>query len=340
MFCTKCGRKSGAGDKFCKYCGKPIGRGNAKESVPFSTSELYIKRILGVILLVGALPLFALSLLASGGISIISGLTIAIIFAIYLLRSGRYHFVSEILFALVALATYAVPAAGLFLAFNFPPIAPLTTLKASWITADWTHSGVGTDYSLFLVYLGASAESILFASGAFFTFLTDIFSKIKRIVNSPKRNRINGLAFLAIFMIVFILPWLHKVEVANSTGASGSPPGSGVVLDGQGSGLHNTVAFNADKDVWIYKIQLSNTTSEEGVIIALKAKTLGGKTVTLAPPFGDNIEVTGGVKAANKIGVMPGQKLVTIQLSSQEPLILIVWVEQNGKVGGQIGFWK
>lgn len=339
MFCSKCGRKINSSDKFCKYCGKLVNR-TIPESVPVSVSELYIRKISGALLLIGVLPLLAISLLAGGIVAVASGLTIIIIFAIYLLRSRSYHLNWDIFFALVALVAYAVPIPGLLLAFNLPPSAPLVVLKASWLTADWTRSGVGTDYSLFVLGLIASAESILFASSTFFTLLTDIYSKTKRIVNSPNRNRINGLTFLAIFVVLFTLPWLYRLKVANSTGASGSPPGSGIVLSDQGPDLHNTVEFNADKGVWTYRIQLNNSTSEEGVIIALKAKTLDGKTVTLAPPFGENIKVTGGNKFTDRIEIGPAKEAVTVQLSSQQPLVLIVWVEQNGKVGGQIAFWK
>ena len=349
MFCAKCGQKIDSGDQFCKHCGNPVRGKGSQKGIQISMSEIYIRKIAGIIILIVALPFAAMFALSSMGISLISGLSVVIIFSIYLLCSKKYHLITDILFVLMAFAVYTINVPG-FAFYNFPPVASLVTLKGFWLTADWTHSGVGADY--IAMYLGLSAINLLFVSTVFFVFLTNIFSKIKPIVNSSKRNLISGLAFLAIAVIIFTLPWLHKVQVSDSTGASGAPPESGIVLSAMGPNLDNSVEFDAGKDVWTYKIELINTSQREAVIIALKAKTLDGKTVTLAPPFGANMEVISGVKMIDKIiigvtltpptepGKGPTQKPAVLKISSQQPLILIAWVEQNNKVGGQVGFWK
>jgi DNA-directed RNA polymerase subunit RPC12/RpoP len=331
MFCSHCGHKFNREDKFCPKCGQKIGGQVEKSDI----KELKICRILGIILLLSSLPVSLFFAFATAGRSLLSIMTIVVIFSLYLLVSKKYHLVSDIFFVLVALIAYTVKA-PIFLFFGYPPIAPLVALKTFILTADWTNSGFGVAMGDTRLYLYLSVLNMLFITTALFLLATNIFSRTKVIAGSSKRSRICAFTFIIIATIIFTLPWLHKVQVANSSGAGGPPPNSGTVLNSMGPDIHNTVEFDSEKGIWTYQIQLVNTSHDLAEITAIKAKTLSGKTVQVAPPFDKNIEITGGQKLNDKITV--GVTPAILKISSGTPLILIGWFESNNKFGGEVEF--
>ncbi|MBS7615195.1 hypothetical protein KEJ18_05635 [Candidatus Bathyarchaeota archaeon] len=64
-----------------------------------------------------------------------------------------------------------------------------------------------------------------------------------------------------------------------------------------------------------------------------------GKTVQIAPPFGDNIEITGGNKSSEKIVIGPTAVPSLLRIYSEDSLLLITWIEKDNKPGWQISFW-
>lgn len=349
MFCSNCGQKIIPSDKFCRQCGAPVVTEAFLEKQKidiFPKTEKYLRRILGILLLAVSLPIAIISATAFL-FSVFFGMLLIIIFGIYLLKSKKYHFLTDIFFAGLSFILYSLPLGG-----GFPPIAPLILLKGSWLTADWMNSGISSDSKITIAYFVLAAIYLIFTTTAFFILFSNIFSKIKLITKCPKRNLISGLTFLLVIIIIFALPWLHKVQVSDSSSASGAPPDSGIILSATGSELKHTVKFDSDKNVWVYEVQLVNTSQREAIITALKAKTLNGRTIVIAPPFNANVEVVGGERMTDKIIIdvtlipatepdnAPIQKPAILKIYSQEPLILIAWVEENGRVGGNISFWK
>jgi len=319
-----------------------------KDIVRLSKIEVYIRKTLGILILVSALPFAIFFAIATTGISLLSILTITIIFSVYLLRNKGYHLKKDLFFVLMGLVAYILPI-PIFVFLGFPPVAPLTMLKGFFLTADWANEGVGV--SNVSSYLFFSMLNILFFSSVLFLFITGIFSKIKAVANSNKRGLIAGLTFLAILGTVFTLPWLHKIEIGmgGSAGAGGPGPHSGIMLS---LGHENTtVNFDAEKGIWIYQLELINTNAANAEIIRLKGK-VGSKTVQIAPPFGDNIEITGGNKSSEKIiigptvvppsepGKSPTSMPALLRIYSKDPLLLITWIEKDNRTGWQVSFWK
>lgn len=284
------------------------------------------------------------------GLSPLSVLTIVVIFGVYLLRNKGYHFKKDLFFVLVGLIAYILP---IPMFIGFPPAVPLTMLKGFFLTADWTHEGVGiTNPELYLVLF---LINILFFSSTLFLLITDVFSKIKAVTDSKRRGLIVSLTFLAILGTVFTLPWFHKIEIGLGGGVSafGPGPNSGIVLGLKLPPENTTVNFDAEKGVWVYQIELINTAAKNAEIVGLKGKTMTGKTVQIAPPFSDNIEIIGGNKSHEKIiigptvmpgpsepGKMPALKPALLRIYSSDPLLLITWIEKNNKAGWQISFWR
>lgn len=316
-----------------------------KDIINPSKIEIYVRKILGILILVSALPFAIFFAIATTGISLLSILTITMIFSLYILRNKGYHLKKDLFFVLMGLVAYTLPV-PIFVFLGFPPVVPLTMLKGFFLTADWANEGVGVgNVSSYLFF---SMLNILFFSSVLFIFITGILSKIKVVANSNKRGLIAGLTFLVIFGTVFTLPWLHKVEVGQgSMGAGGPGPDSGIMLS---FGHENTtVNFDAEKGIWIYQLELINTNAANAEIIGLKGK-VGSKTVQIAPPFEDNIEIIGGSKSSEKIviaptvesepGKPPRLKPALLRIYSKDPLLLITWIEKGNKTGWQISFWK
>jgi len=335
--CPKCHRDLTALPEdiaVCPYCGKTLERARPPKT------EVRIRKVLGVLLLASALPFTIFFGIIGMGLSLPSILTIVVIFGIYLLRNKGYHLVTDLFFVCIGLVAYIVPV-SLFLGFFFPPVAPLPMLKGFFLTADWAHEGVGrSNPELFLVLF---LTNILFFSSALFLFTTDIFSKIKRVTVSSKRGLIVALTLLVIFGVVFTLPWLHKIEIGGSAmGAFGPGPGSGIMLGLKLPPENTTAYFDMERGTWVYQIELVNTHAENAEIIGLKGKSMAGKTVNIAPPFGDNVEIIGGNKSSEKITISPSGptlKPALLRIYSNEPLLLITWVEKNNRTGWQIPFW-
>lgn len=321
-----------------------------KKTTP-SKTELYIRKILGILILVSALPFAIFFGIASMGLSLLSILTIIVIFSVYLLRNKGYHFTTDLFFVCIGLVAYIVPA-PIFI-FGLAPVAPLTMLKGFFLTADWAHEGVGINNPE--LYLFFSALNIFFFSSVLFLFITDIFSKIKAVTDSNRRGLIVGLTFLAIFGIVFTLPWFHKIQIGmgGGMGAGGPGPNGGIMLAPKTPPEKTTVNFDAEKGVWVYQIELISTAAENAEIIGLKGKSMTGNTVQIAPPFLDNIEIIGGNKSNEKIiigptvepgppepGKPPALKPALLRIYSNDPLLLITWIEKNNRTGWQISFWR
>lgn len=312
-----------------------------------SKIEIYARRVLGILMLVFALPAAIYFGVGTTGISLLSVLTIIVIFSVYLFRNKGYHFGKDLFFVLIGLVAYTLPI-PIFVFVAYPPVAPLTMLKGFFLTADWLNEGVGVRG--IQSYLFFAMLNILFFSSALFLFVTDIFSKIKAIANSSMRGAVTVLTFLTIFCVLFALPWLHSIKVGmgGGAGAGGPGPHSGIILD---LGHENTtVNFDAESGVWIYQIELINTKAANAEITGLKGK-VGSRTVQIAPPFGDNIEIIGGKKSGEKIiigpTVIPGEpgkppalKPALLKIYSKEPLLLITWIEKNNRTGWQISFWR
>lgn len=310
---------------------KPI---NRKEIVSPSRIEIYIRKILGILILISTLPFAIYFAIGTTGLSLLSILTIVVIFGVYLLRNKGYHLKTDLIFVLVGLVAYVLPI-PIFVGFFAPPVAPLTTLKGFFLTADWANEGVGMGHPY--EYLFLCIINILFFSSGLFLFITDIFSKIKAVVNSKKRELIASLAFLAIFGTIFTLPWLHEIQIGmGGMGAGGPGPNSGIILELKLPPENTTTYFDTEKDAWVYQIELINTHGVDAEIIGLKGKDMAGKTVQIAPPFGDNIEIIGGNKTFNNItiaptivagppepGKPPKSKPALLRIYSRDPLLLI-----------------
>ena len=79
---------------------------------------------------------------------------------------------------------------------------------------------------------------------------------------------------------------------------------------------------------------------------------MGSETVQVAPPFGEGVEVVGGERTPSGViiwptvsgmlepGEPPVNKPALLRFYSENPLLLVTWVEKGGKTGWQISFWK
>lgn len=323
-----------------------------KEVAKASKTEIYIRKILGSLILVSAMPVAIVFAIATKGISLLSILTIIIIFSIYLPRNKGYHLKKDLFFVLIGLVAYILPI-PIFAVWGFMSVAPLTMLKGFFLTADWANEGVGVGNISFYLFL--SMLNILFFSSVLFLFITGIFSKFKVVASSNKRGLIAIFTFLVIFGIVLTLPWLHKIEISmgGGMGAQGPGPESGIMLSPKLPPEKTTVNFNAEKGVWVYQIELVNIHAEDAKIIGLKGKNMAGKTVEIAPPFLDNIEIIGGNKSNETIIIgptiepgppepdkPPALKPALLIIYSNDPLLHITWIEKNNRTGWQISFWR
>jgi len=354
MFCVKCGHKIGTKNKFCKNCGAPAVTSDLlkkQKHTTFPKSERYIRKVFGFLFLIVVLPLGIFSIFARL-FSLTPALLLISIYGLYLLRSRKHHLITDVIFAGLSYLFYAL--GGMGGGFGFPPVVPLKNLKGFFLTGDWSHVGIGFAPSIAYGLLVLSSIIILFFNINIFSLLTNIFAKIKPITNSSKRDLINGVSFLIIALVVFILPWQHKIQINSESpaGVMGPPPGNKTFLSAGGPELKSKVAFDLEKNYWQYEIELINTRQEEAVITAIRAKDIKGNNLHLAPPFTNNFQVVGGIKTEDKIIISPTmipmaspnerstQKPAILKISSQKPLILITWAEENGQFGGTIGFWK
>lgn len=316
-----------------------------------SKTEIYIRKILGLSILIPALPFVIFFAIATTGISLLSILTVTVIFTAYLLRNRGYHLKKDLFFVLVGLVAYLLPI-PIFVFLGFAPVAPLTMLKGFFLTADWAKEGVGLSNPE--LYLVLSLINILFFSSTSFLFITDILSKIKRVTDSNRRGLIVALPLLAVFGAAFALPWFYQIQigVGGGMGAGGPGPSSGTMLDLKIPPENTTAYFDTEKGMWVYQIELVNTHMENAEIVGLKGKSMAGKTVQIAPPFGDNIEITGGNKSSEKLIISPtvapssehGKPPTLIpallRIYSKDPLLLVTWIEKNNRTGWQVSFWK
>lgn len=337
MFCTECGQELNPGDKYCPRCGTRV-RNEAKvevktaktkietekEIVKPSKTELYIRKILGILILVLVISAILLNL---GALFIAPiSLVIGIVIGIYLLRSKKYYLALDIFLVLLG-----------FLLYAFPPISypttPLLGLKGFVLTADWTSEGIGPAP---LNWLALFMINIIILGSAAFLLITDILSKIGAVTQSAKRE-LPTIILLVILGIFFGLPWLYPVGVGTGGCAGISGPGLGAIISIDP--YKTSVSFNSENDIWVYQIALKNTMGRDGEIVGIMGKIASQKQ-QIAPPFGENIEVVGGEKTAEKIIVKPGMRETTIlKIYSKDPLWIVTLIE-NGDKRWHISFWR
>ncbi|MGQ9759174.1 MAG: hypothetical protein ACUVQ5_01175 [Candidatus Methanomethylicaceae archaeon] len=134
-------------------------------------------------------------------------------------------------------------------------------------------------------------------------------------------------------------------------GAGG--PGSGTILELKLPPENTMAHFDTENGTWVCQIELINTHVENAEIVGLKGKSMTGKTIQIAPPFLDNIEIIGGNKSEEKIiisptlisgppepGKRPALKPAQLTIYSNDPLLLIALIETNNRIGWQITFWE
>ncbi|MEM3890782.1 MAG: hypothetical protein QW282_01310 [Nitrososphaerales archaeon] len=90
-------------------------------------TEIRIRKILGLSILVLALPFVVFFAIATTGLSLLSILSIVAVFGIYMLQNKGYNLGKDLFFVLVGLVAYILPF-SIFM-FGLPPVAPLTMLK-------------------------------------------------------------------------------------------------------------------------------------------------------------------------------------------------------------------
>jgi len=132
--------------------------------------------------------------------------------------------------------------------------------------------------------------------------------------------------------LAFVPPLLYPGGASSAGFAGTSGPGPGTTI-GVGS---TSAEYNAEKNLWIYKISVSAQSGEAGEIVGVMAISPSGKQ-TIAPPFGENIDVTGGKKTPEMVTIKPGATAELI-IYSKDPLWHITLIDQKGK-RWQISFW-
>jgi hypothetical protein len=174
-------------------------------------------------------------------------------------------------------------------------------------------------------------SNIIVFGSATFLLVTDVSPKIKAVTKSPRRGLISVVILLITLGILLGLPWLHQPTVSShATGVGGPGPGAtfGIVNE-------STAHFDAQKNLWVYQLTIASGTGENGEIIKIIGR---GPKKQVLPPFGENIEVIGGEKTAEKIVVKPGTR-ATLIIYSKDPLWNIALIDQKGKCCN-ITFWS
>jgi hypothetical protein len=163
--------------------------------------------------------------------------------------------------------------------------------------------------------------------------ITDILSK-RWNETQPAKRRLNSTILLVLLLGIFFgLPFLYPVGVHPDTIIIGIPHPFGVFR----ADKHNTsLSFVSENNTWTYQIALTNKGAENGEIIGIMGKIVS-QTVKIGPPFGDNIEVVGGEKTAERIIVKP-EATVILKINSKDPLWHITLIEK-GDIRWQISYW-
>jgi len=285
-------------------------------------ADLYIRKILGILILATALPFVILNPLVL--ITAFGFFVPSITFGMYLLFSRRYHLKLDVFWvSLGFLLYYGCP-------INYP-VVPLFWLKGFVLTADWACEGVGFQTFYLFFFLGF----ILIFGSALFLLVTDFLSRRWDIAQPAKRGLTTTVILLVILGTVFVLPWLYPTGVRL---------GNGLIVESlhpvgafRSYGIVPSVSFISENSTWIYQIVLINKGFEDGEIIGIMGKVVS-QTVKIGTPFGNDVEVVGGNRTAEKIVVKP-ETTVMLKISSKDPLWFITLIEKGDK-RWQIMFWS
>ncbi|MGQ9787947.1 MAG: hypothetical protein ACUVQM_01330 [Candidatus Hadarchaeaceae archaeon] len=333
-------------DELLSCIERASGRGGAKikvktnienEIVRPPKAEICIRRVLGIllILLVLAPFLIGLSILPVFGVFFLT-VPIAVATGIYLLKSKRYRLAADVFLVLLGALMYAyfIPFIGI----------PPTMLKGFLLASYWSEAFPWVIFSL-------TVSKILILGSAVFLLAGDILVRSRAFLRSSKRGSISVVIMLAIFAILFGAPFLRSVVGSGSPQGTATTIGFGLVSSAESRGLmpfnigfeDTSVNFDSESNIWSYQITARNQLSEDAEIveiISLKQPSGGFNIFSekrqLAPPFGDDIEVSGGEKMDEKTVVKPGS-VVTLKISSEDPFLVISLVEK--RVRYDIGFW-
>lgn len=169
-----------------------------EEIVKPTKAELYIRNILGILLILLAFAPLILSIVVVGGIGppvvlIPLVLPFGLLMGIYLLRSKRYRLAVDIFWVLLGVWKYTTLAPIL----GYPP--PIM-LKGLLLASDWSRID-----PLLLIF---SIEKILFLGTAIFLFVGDMLVSSRSFAKSTKRGLINVVTLLTIMLAVLGVPLL------------------------------------------------------------------------------------------------------------------------------------
>jgi len=274
-----------------------------------SVTETIIRRSFGFILLVATIPLFL-------NIITLPTIILFLTFAIYCLKSRRYHLGWEIFWVVLALLIY------------FASITPIAwgvypALKASRLSPLLDTSGVG---GLFTYVF--TITPLIYCSLALFLLGSDLAGRFEKISQTVWRNILPIILFLLAAAYFGLSPFISKIVVEPGYGSYNR--------DGSGGGIKKApspeLKFDRQQNLWTYNFQMENNLQDEAEI----EKIFGNKSEILLS-IGENIKIEGAIFANGKILIRPGQKVI-ITILSPKPFGIITFQGENTSVA--YDFWK
>lgn len=219
---------------FCPYCGKKIGNGKHicrnDNRTGLTFVEMFLRKILGVLLILSAIPLLL-------NIITIPLVIFCIAFGIYLVSGKRYNMTFDLFGLIIGCVLYFL---AVFNSFKVMLFYAVTS---------------NNDFRGFLIF---SPAIILLLIGSLYTFIQVILYSNASYRESKSRGMVSFFVFLVSILLVLGLPMLKQLDVKLGTHEGLNPDGS-----------KQNVVISLDQEEWTYVIKKKNSSDMPLVVSAL-----------------------------------------------------------------------
>lgn len=307
----------------CAQCGHPVSgdagatgarhRVEGKRVTP-SPGEIVVRRLSGsILLLLNVGPLVVQKI--SFGLLVVP---VSLAMGAYLWFSRSYHPGADLFWVLLGWLVYAC---------SLPLLGPApTVLKLILFPADWSGSFPWT-------FLAFALGKIMVLACAIFLLVGDILARSRVAARPARRGLLGAIALVLAVGILLGLPLLRPVgpQLGNATGIGGAGAFNIRFEDARAS-------FDAATGSWVYQITARNQLPERAEVTGITAQAfpaagwagIVSQKKLLAPPFGEDIRVSGADRTSEKVVVEPGATL-TLEIVSGGPLASITLLQKTGR---------
>ncbi len=252
---------------------------------------------------------------------------LALLMGAYLLRNKRYHPILDAFLVLFGIVLYSqfIPFLGI------PPL---------WFKYFLFGTGF-TDYMSSLTLLSYIISELLFLASAIILLTEDILTRFVIFAKLTKKSLISAVCLLLSVVVLSLLSLFHPVYLLG-TGIGGGTNGAASFSHiPQGSAFnltHNNTTVSRDPrtGLFVYRITAKNQLNVNAEIVGLSVLEMPNNSIfsifpekhQLAPPFGTDINITGGQNTGQEIIVNPAA-IMTLKIFSETPFLRITLMEKR-----------